>query len=122
MSKKIANSIEIVSAYFAKHPEPIAFNELWEHIKDDVVKHEKTDHDSALANLYSALMLDNRFILNQDSEWTLRQFLDPADQKKHRQANYLETTEEFSFDELREALEEKHTLKPSSEELDEETK
>ncbi|QHX36216.1 DNA directed RNA polymerase subunit delta [Spiroplasma sp. TIUS-1] len=82
--------------------ETVSFEKIWTEISKDM-KLSKSDKNDLLADLYSDLVLDNRFALTADGNWALRKNLKLDEIKK--QYDYLdnfETTEFFDEAEMAE--------------------
>ncbi|AGR41653.1 DNA-directed RNA polymerase subunit delta [Spiroplasma taiwanense] len=74
-------------------------NSSFENIWNAISKHIDGDNESKneiIAELYSDLVLDNRFALTSDGKWGLRDYLKFEDVKKqYEYVDKFETTEEF---------------------------
>lgn len=89
------STIQLAYEYLRKNHENQSFEAIWNEISKNI--HESNDRkNEIIAELYSDLVLDNRFALTADGKWGLRDFLKFEDVKK--QYDYIdnfETTEDF---------------------------
>ncbi|WP_374695979.1 DNA-directed RNA polymerase subunit delta [Spiroplasma endosymbiont of Polydrusus formosus] len=94
------NSIELlklVSLYLKKKKRSDTFENIWNDIasKSYVTVHGSSKED-VIAELYTDLVLDNRFVLTSKGMWGLREFLKYDEIKKqYDYTDKFETTEEF---------------------------
>ncbi|WP_338983444.1 DNA-directed RNA polymerase subunit delta [Spiroplasma endosymbiont of Othius punctulatus] len=72
----------------------VSFEKIWTEISKDM-KLSKTQKNDLLADLYSDLVLDNRFALTADGNWALRKNLKLDEIKK--QYDYLDNFETTEF-------------------------
>lgn len=113
--------IDLAYQYLKSLKADASFEEIWNKICQEL----KLDYDLSsdiVADLYSELVLDNRFALTSKGTWGLRDYLKFEDVKKqYDYVDKFETTEDF--DEL-EALEifgdEDHTTKDNLEKVNHE--
>ncbi|WP_339022719.1 DNA-directed RNA polymerase subunit delta [Spiroplasma endosymbiont of Crioceris asparagi] len=99
--------IEIVYEYLLKLKGSASFEEIWKKISSKYKLDTNNQKNEIIADLYSDLVLDNRFALTSEGKWGLRQHLKSEDVKK--QYDYIdnfETTEEFDdFNDASDTLE-----------------
>ncbi|WP_425380232.1 DNA-directed RNA polymerase subunit delta [Spiroplasma endosymbiont of Stenodema calcarata] len=89
--------LELVYSYLRKKDGSDTFENIWNDIasQSDVSVHG-TSKEDVIAELYTDLVLDNRFVLTSEGMWGLRQFLKYDDIKKqYDYTDQFETTEEF---------------------------
>lgn len=90
-----STTIELAYEYLKDVKDNASFEDIWNAISKDI--HGDNDNkNEIIAELYSDLVLDNRFALTAEGRWGLRDFLKFDDVKK--QYDYIdkfETTEEF---------------------------
>jgi len=78
---KLSN-IDAAYEYLKTKKDSAEFNEIW----NAIAGHINADNEQKpklLANLYSELVLDNRFSLTSDGKWALRSNMNYEDVKKH---------------------------------------
>ncbi|WP_339020846.1 DNA-directed RNA polymerase subunit delta [Spiroplasma endosymbiont of Atherix ibis] len=87
--------INLTYDYLNECKDSASFEDIWNTISKDI----SGDNDSKneiIAELYSDLVLDNRFALTSDGKWGLREYLKFDDVKKqYEYVDKFETTEEF---------------------------
>ncbi|APE74183.1 DNA-directed RNA polymerase subunit delta [Spiroplasma citri] len=89
--------LELVYSYLKKKKNSDTFENIWNDIasKSDVTVHGASKED-VIAELYTDLVLDNRFVLTSEGMWGLREFLKYDEIKKqYDYTDQFETTEEF---------------------------
>ncbi|WP_342256681.1 DNA-directed RNA polymerase subunit delta [Spiroplasma endosymbiont of Poecilobothrus nobilitatus] len=89
--------LELVYSYLKKKKSSDTFENIWNDIasKSDVTVHGVSKED-VIAELYTDLVLDNRFVLTSEGMWGLREFLKYDEIKKqYDYTDQFETTEEF---------------------------
>lgn len=89
--------LELVYSYLKKKKSSDTFENIWNDIasKSDVTVQGASKED-VIAELYSDLVLDNRFVLTSEGMWGLREFLKYDEIKKqYDYTDQFETTEEF---------------------------
>lgn len=74
--------------------ETVSFEKIWTEISKDM-KLNKSEKNDLLADIYSDLVLDNRFALTADGNWALRKNLKLDEIKK--QYDYLDNFETTEF-------------------------
>lgn len=87
--------IEITFNLLKEKQGDASFEEIWNTISKEI-NGENVNKNQIIAELYTDLVLDNRFALTADGKWGLRDYLKFEDVKK--QYDYIdkfETTEEF---------------------------
>ncbi|AOG61064.1 DNA directed RNA polymerase subunit delta [Spiroplasma helicoides] len=88
-------TIELAYNFLQSSKGDASFEDIWNSIKNDIADVNKSKNE-LIAELYSDLVLDNRFALTSEGKWGLRDYLKFDDIKK--QYDYIdkfETTEEF---------------------------
>ncbi|QHX37057.1 DNA-directed RNA polymerase subunit delta [Spiroplasma sp. BIUS-1] len=87
--------INLAYQYLNERKDNASFEDIWNTISREI----SGDNDSKneiIAELYSDLVLDNRFALTSDGKWGLRDYLKFDDVKKqYEYIDKFETTEEF---------------------------
>ncbi|WP_339030028.1 MULTISPECIES: DNA-directed RNA polymerase subunit delta [unclassified Spiroplasma] len=87
--------INLAYDYLSQCKDDASFEDIWNTISKEI----HGDNDSKneiIAELYSDLVLDNRFALTSDGKWGLREYLKFDDVKKqYEYVDKFETTEEF---------------------------
>lgn len=89
--------LELVYSYLKKKKNSDTFENIWNDIasKSDVTVQGASKED-VIAELYTDLVLDNRFVLTSEGMWGLREFLKYDEIKKqYDYTDQFETTEEF---------------------------
>ena len=89
--------LELVYSCLKKKGGSDTFENIWNEIasQSDVTVHG-TSKEDVIAELYTDLVLDNRFVLTSEGMWGLREFLKYDDIKKqYDYTDQFETTEEF---------------------------
>ncbi|AHI53377.1 DNA-directed RNA polymerase subunit delta [Spiroplasma culicicola] len=88
-------TIDLAFEYLQKNKGDASFEDIWNSISKDIVGSNE-DKNEIIAELYSDLVLDNRFALTSDGKWGLRDYLKFDDIKKqYDYVDKFETTEEF---------------------------
>ncbi|WP_338955287.1 DNA-directed RNA polymerase subunit delta [Spiroplasma endosymbiont of Polydrusus cervinus] len=104
--------LELVYSYLKKKKRSDTFENIWNDIasKSDVTVHGASKED-VIAELYTDLVLDNRFVLTSEGMWGLREFLKYDEIKKqYDYTDQFETTEEFEDIDLNEEDKEEESL------------
>ncbi|WP_348736263.1 DNA-directed RNA polymerase subunit delta [Spiroplasma endosymbiont of Ammophila pubescens] len=102
--------LELVYSYLKKKKNSDTFENIWNDIasKSDVTVQGASKED-VIAELYTDLVLDNRFVLTSEGMWGLREFLKYDEIKKqYDYTDQFETTEEFEDIDLDEEDEEEN--------------
>lgn len=89
--------LELVYSYLKKKKSSDTFENIWNDIasKSDVTVHGSSK-ENVIAELYTDLVLDNRFVLTSEGMWGLREFLKYDEIKKqYDYTDQFETTKEF---------------------------
>ncbi|WP_338969715.1 DNA-directed RNA polymerase subunit delta [Spiroplasma endosymbiont of Labia minor] len=91
---KISN-LELAYTYLSGLQDSATFEDIWNNISRNI-EGENSHKNEIIAELYSDLVLDNRFALTFEGKWGLRSFLKFEDVKKqYDYVDKFETTEEF---------------------------
>lgn len=87
--------IEMAYIFLRQNKGDASFEDIWNTISKEI--HEDNDKKNIIiAELYSDLVLDNRFALTSEGKWGLRDYLKFEDIKKqYSYVDKFETTEEF---------------------------
>ncbi|AXK50909.1 DNA-directed RNA polymerase subunit delta [Spiroplasma alleghenense] len=94
MAIKLSN-IEMAYEYLKNNKESANFEEIWNSIANEIHE-DNVKKNEIIAELYTDLVLDNRFALTSSGEWGLRDYLKFDDVKKqYDYVDKFETTEEF---------------------------
>ncbi|WP_338972688.1 DNA-directed RNA polymerase subunit delta [Spiroplasma endosymbiont of Panorpa germanica] len=94
MAIKLSN-IEMAYDYLKNNKESANFEEIWNSIANEIHE-DNVKKNEIIAELYTDLVLDNRFALTSSGEWGLRDYLKFDDVKKqYDYVDKFETTEEF---------------------------
>lgn len=102
--------LELVYSYLKKKKNSDTFENIWNDIasKSDVTVQGASKED-VIAELYTDLVLDNRFVLTSEGMWGLREFLKYDEIKKqYDYTDQFETTKEFEDIDLDEEDEEEN--------------
>ncbi|QGS52434.1 DNA-directed RNA polymerase subunit delta [Spiroplasma tabanidicola] len=88
-------TIELAYNYLQSNKGDASFEDIWNNISKDIPASKKSKNE-IIAELYSDLVLDNRFALTSEGKWGLRDYLKFDDIKKqYDYVDKFETTEEF---------------------------
>ncbi len=104
--------LELVYSYLKKKKSSDTFENIWNDIasKSDVTVQGASKED-VIAELYTDLVLDNRFVLTSEGMWGLRELLKYDEIKKqYDYTDQFETTEEFEDIDLDEEDEEESLI------------
>ncbi|WP_338991932.1 DNA-directed RNA polymerase subunit delta [Spiroplasma endosymbiont of Seladonia tumulorum] len=104
--------LKLVYSYLKKKKKSDTFENIWNDIasKSDVTVQGASKED-VIAELYTDLVLDNRFVLTSEGMWGLREFLKYDEIKKqYDYTDQFETTEEFEDIDLEENNDEEESL------------
>ncbi|AHI54222.1 DNA directed RNA polymerase subunit delta [Spiroplasma sabaudiense Ar-1343] len=94
MAIKLSN-IEMAFDFLKNSKESATFEEIWNSIANEIHGGNEKKNQ-IIAELYTDLVLDNRFALTSDGQWGLRDHLKFDDVKKqYDYVDKFETTEEF---------------------------
>ncbi|WP_425378382.1 DNA-directed RNA polymerase subunit delta [Spiroplasma endosymbiont of Polydrusus pterygomalis] len=100
--------LELLYSYLKKKKRSDTFENIWNDIasKSDVTVRGASKGD-VIAELYTDLVLDNRFVLTSEGMWGLRDFLKYDEiNKQYDYTDQFETTKEFEDIDLNEEVEE----------------
>jgi DNA-directed RNA polymerase subunit delta len=87
--------IELAFTFLRSAKKDSSFEDIWNAISQDI-NGDSLDKDDVIAELYTELVLDNRFALTANGTWGLRDYLKLEDVKKqYDYVDKFETTEEF---------------------------
>ncbi|ASP28741.1 DNA directed RNA polymerase subunit delta [Spiroplasma corruscae] len=87
--------IELAYKYLTSVKDNMSFEDIWNAISREIEANNERKNE-IIAELYSDLVLDNRFALTSDGKWALRDYLKFEDVKKqYEYVDKFETTEEF---------------------------
>ncbi|AKU80297.1 DNA directed RNA polymerase subunit delta [Spiroplasma turonicum] len=87
--------IELAYSYLSSVKNNMSFEDIWNSISREIEASNERKNE-IIAELYSDLVLDNRFALTADGKWGLRDYLKFEDVKKqYEYVDKFETTEEF---------------------------
>ncbi|MFU0251799.1 DNA-directed RNA polymerase subunit delta [Spiroplasma sp. Moj] len=102
--------LELVYSYLKKKKNSDTFENIWNDIASkSVVTVQGASKEDVIAELYTDLVLDNRFVLTSEGMWGLREFLKYDEIKKqYDYTDQFETTEEFEDIDLDEEDEEEN--------------
>ncbi|PPE06025.1 DNA-directed RNA polymerase subunit delta [Williamsoniiplasma lucivorax] len=81
-------NIDLAYEFLKEKNNSVKFNEIWKNISEKMSQNHQ-DLNAVMANLYAALITDNRFALTQDGSWALSSNMKVEDVK--RQYNNLNT-------------------------------
>ncbi|QBQ08193.1 DNA directed RNA polymerase subunit delta [Spiroplasma gladiatoris] len=88
-------TIELAYDYLLSNKGDASFEDIWNNISKDIPTSKRSKNE-IIAELYSDLVLDNRFALTAEGKWGLRDYLKFEDVKKqYDYVDKFETTEEF---------------------------
>ncbi|QEH62386.1 DNA directed RNA polymerase subunit delta [Spiroplasma chinense] len=88
-------TIEMAFDFLHNSKGDASFEDIWNAISKEIAGSNE-DKNFIIAELYSDLVLDNRFALTADGKWGLRDYLKFDDVKKqYDYVDKFETTEEF---------------------------
>ncbi|AKX34681.1 DNA directed RNA polymerase subunit delta [Spiroplasma litorale] len=87
--------IELAYKFLSSVKNDMSFEDIWNAISREIDANNERKNE-IIAELYSDLVLDNRFALTSDGKWALRDYLKFEDVKKqYEYVDKFETTEEF---------------------------
>ncbi|AGM25779.1 DNA directed RNA polymerase subunit delta [Spiroplasma syrphidicola EA-1] len=104
--------LDLVYDYLKNSQQSDTFENIWNEIasKSDITVHGNSKED-IIAELYTDLVLDNRFVLTSEGMWALRELIKYDDIKKqYDYTDQFETTEEFEDIDLDEEYEDEEDL------------
>jgi len=103
---KLSN-IDAAYEYLKEKKDSAEFNEIWNSIASNI-NSDNENKGKLLANLYSDLVLDNRFSLTADGKWALRSNMSYEDIKKNY--DYVSAFDlDQDFDDIEETVVEEDT-------------
>ncbi|ALA97115.1 DNA directed RNA polymerase subunit delta [Spiroplasma kunkelii CR2-3x] len=115
--------LDLVYLYLKKKKNSDTFENIWNNIasKSDVTV-QGASKEYVIAELYTDLVLDNRFVLTSEGMWGLREFLKYDEIKKqYDYTDQFETTEEFEDIDLDEEYDEEYDEEDEEENDEEES-